>query len=175
MKKLITLLIELLIFIIIAGAVYNYLTITRYGPGDGLDGFFPIVLEVPNSNPPRFELLRGSELIKLLATDPKRNLLLPIGERNFTLTPEKHFTPSVKLQVMEVSGGQRIEVAYHTDDYSYWGEYRVVGNTIVPVRVRSGHGMAILFGVVLGLIGTTLLSWLYTRVRKRNRAYSVQK
>ena len=167
MKKLTILLVKLLIFVIIAGLSYNYLTITRYAPGDEPDRFFPIVLEVPESNPPRFELFRWSELKKLLATDPKRTLSLPVGERQFTLTPEKNFTPSVKFQVMEISGGQRIEVTYNTDDYTFWGEYRVAGNTIVPVRVRSGHGIAILFGIVLGIIGTALLSWLYTRVRRR--------
>jgi hypothetical protein len=167
MNKLTILFVNLLIFVIIAGASYNYLTITRYAPGDEPDSFFPIVLEVAESNPPRFELLRWSELKKILATDPKRTLSLPAGERTFTLTPEKNFTPSIKFQVMEISGGQRIEVIHHTDDYTFWGEYRVVGNTIIPVRIRSGHGMAILFGIVLGIIGTTLLSWLYARVRKR--------
>lgn len=167
MKKLARLLAELLIFVVIAGAVYNYLSITRYAPGDEPDSFFPIVLEVPNSKPPNFELLRWSELKQLLVKDPKRNLILPVEERNFTLKPEKHFTPSVNFRAMEISGGQRVEVTYHTDDYSIWGEYRVVGNTIVPVRVRAGHGMAVLFGIVLGIIGTKLLSWLYTRVRQR--------
>jgi hypothetical protein len=46
----------------------------------------------------------------------------------------------------------------------------VVGNTIIPVRVRSGHGMAILFGIIIGMIGTTLLSWLYARARRGGSA-----
>jgi uncharacterized membrane protein YhaH (DUF805 family) len=168
MKKLGRFIVKILIFIIIAGISYNHLTITRYALGDEPNSFFPIVLEVPKSNPPRFELLRWSELKKLLAADPKRTLSLPVGERQFTLEPDKNFIPSVKFQVTGVSGGQRIEVTYNTDDYTFWAEYRVVGNTIVPVRIRSGHGAALLFGTVLGIIGTTLLSWLYTRVRRRD-------
>lgn len=170
MKKLSILLVKVFIFVMIAGASFNYLTITRYAPGDEPDSFFPIVLEVPESNPPRFELFRWSELKKRLATDPKRTLSLPVGERQFTLTPEKNFTPSVTFQVTDTGGGQRIEVTYNTDDYTFWGEYRVVGNAIVPVRIRSGHGMAILIGIILGIIGTTLLSWLYTRARRHGSA-----
>ena len=101
MKKLARLLVKLLIVVIIAGASYNYLTITRYAPGDEPDSFFPIVLEVPKSNPPRFELFRWSELKKLLAADPKRTISLPVGERHFTLEPDKNFTPSVKFQVID--------------------------------------------------------------------------
>jgi hypothetical protein len=168
MKKLARLLVKLLIFVIITGASYNYLTITRYAPGDEPNSFFPIVLEVPKSNPPRFELLRWSEFRKLQATDSKRTLSLPAGERQFSLEPDKNFTPSVKFQAMDVDGGQRIEITYNTDDYTFWAEYRVIGNTVVPVRIRSGHGAALLFGTALGILGTTLLSWLYTRARRRD-------
>lgn len=167
MKKLITLLVKLLIFVLITGISYSYLSITRYAPGEEPDSgsFFPLVLEVPESNPPRFELFEWSELKKLLATDPKRIPLLPAGERHFTLTPKK----DVRFQVMEVSGGQHVKVTYSTGggDLIFWSEYRVVGNTIVPVRVRAFYGRLILFSIVLGIIGTTLLSCLYTRVRRR--------
>jgi len=166
LKKLTTFLVRLLIFVIIARTSYNYLTITRYAPGGKPANFFPIVLEVPESKPPRFELLRWSEFKKLLTTDPKRTLSLPVGEGRFTLEPEKNFTPSVKFKVIEDSGEQRIEVTHSTDDYIIWGEYRVVGNAIIPVRVRSGHAMALLFAIVIGVNGALLLSWLYTRVKR---------
>jgi hypothetical protein len=175
MRRLSILLTKLLIFVVIAGASFNCLTVTRYAPGNEPDSFFPIVLEVPGNNPPSFELFRWSELKKLLATDPKRSLSLPAGERRFTLSPEKDFAPSVRFEVTEISGGQRIEVNYNTDDYTFWSEYRVAGNTIIPVRVRSGHGMAILFSIVLGIVGTTILSRLYTRVRSRRSAARTEK
>lgn len=166
MKKVII----LLIFFIIARTSHNYLTITRYAPGDEPANFFPIVLEVPESKPPRFELLRWSEFKKLLSTDPKRTLSLPVGESRFTLTPEKNFSPSVRFKVIEDSGEQRIEVTYNTDDYIFCSEYRVVGKTIIPVRVRTEHAMALLFAIVIGVNGTLLLNWLYTRIRKRASA-----
>lgn len=156
-------LVKLLIFVIIAGITYHYLTFTRYAPGDEPASNFPIVLEVPKSNPPRFEVVRWSKLKELLAADPKLTLSLPTGKRQFTLEPDKNFTQSVEFQVTDVSEGQRIEVTYNEEDYTTWGEYRVVGNTIIPVHVRVGHGIAILFGIVFGIIGTKLLSWLYTR------------
>ncbi|MEI6207917.1 MAG: hypothetical protein WCP20_14130 [Desulfuromonadales bacterium] len=170
MKKLTTFLVRLLVFTIIARTSYNYLTITRYAPGDEPASFFPVVLEVPESKPPRFELLRWLEFKKLLATNPKRTLSLPVGERRFTLEQEKNFTPSVKFKVIADSGGQRIEVTHSTDDYIIWGEYRVVGNAIIPVRVRSVNGMPMLFAIVIGVNGTLLLNWLYTRIRKRTSA-----
>lgn len=167
MKKLTIWLVKLLIFVIFASISFNYATTTRYKPGDEPSTYFPVVLEVPESNPPRFEVFRWSEFKKLLATDPKRKLSLPVGERQFTEEPWKDFTPSVRFQVTDVSEGQRIEVTYNTDDYTFWGEYRVVGNTIIPVRLRTGHAMAMLFAIVLGIIGTSILSWIYRRIQRR--------
>jgi hypothetical protein len=166
MKKLVLWLVRLLIFVIIAVSSFNYLTITRYAPGEEAANFFPVVLEVPESKPPRFELLRWLAFKKLLATNPQRTLSLPVGERRFTLEPEKNFTPSVKFKVIEDSGGQRIEVTHSTDDYIIWGEYRVVGNAIIPVRVRSVNGMPMLFAIMIGVNGTLLLSWLYKRLQR---------
>ena len=167
MNKLTIFVTRLLIFIIIAGISFNYLTVTRFAPGDEPTNFFPIVLEVPESSPQRFELFRWSEFKKLLTSDAKRTLLLPVGERQFILAPEKNFIPTVKFRVKEVGGGQRIKVTYYTDDYIFWSQYRVVGNTIIPVRVRSGHGMALLFCIIIGVNGTLLLSWLYNLLRRR--------
>ena len=167
MKKLVLWLVRLLIFVIIAVSSFNYLTITRYAPGDEPANFYPVVLEVPESKPQRFEVVKWSKLKELQATNPKRTLSLPVGERRFTLEQEKNFTPSVKFKVIEDSGGQRIEVTHSTDDYIMWGEYRVVGNAIIPVRVRSVNGMPMLFAIVIGVNGTLLLSWLYTRVQRR--------
>jgi hypothetical protein len=42
-----------------------------YAPGSEPANFFPLVLEVPNSNPQRFELIRWSEFKKQLQTNPK--------------------------------------------------------------------------------------------------------
>ncbi|MEI6205648.1 MAG: hypothetical protein WCP20_02575 [Desulfuromonadales bacterium] len=173
MKKLTTFLVRLLVFAIIARTSYNYLTVTRYAPGGEPGNFFPIVLEVPESNPQRFELLRWSEFKKLLTTDPKRTLSLPGGERQFTLEPAKNFSPSVRFTVIEDRGEQRVEVTYNTEDYIFCSEYRVVGNTITPVRVRTGHAMALLFAIVIGVNGTLLLNWLYTRIRKRTSSATV--
>jgi hypothetical protein len=173
MKKLTTFLVRLLIFAIIARTSYNYLTITRYAPGGEPANFFPIVLEVPESKPPRFELLKWSEFKKQLTTNPKRTLSLPVGERQFKLEAEKNFSPSVRFKVIEDRGEQSIEVTYNTDDYIFCSEYRVVGKTIIPVSARTGHAMALLFAIVIGVNGTLLLNWLYTRIRKRTPAATV--
>ena len=174
MKKLGLWLVKIVLFVIIARISYNSFTITRYAPGDEPSSHFPIVLEVPESNPPRFEVIRWPKLKELLATDPKRPLTLPLGEKQFTLEPDKNFTPSVKFHVTNVSEGQRIEVTCNEEDYTFGGEYRVNGSSVIPVRLRVGHGSALLFATVIGIIGTKLLTCLYTRVRRRGTPASIK-
>jgi len=78
-----------------------------------------------------------------------------------------------KPAFIEDIGEQRIEVTYNTDDYIFCSDYRVFGNTIIPVRARTGHAMALLFALVVGVNGTLLLNWLYKRMRKRTSAATV--
>jgi hypothetical protein len=165
MKRLAAFLARFVIFVLIATSTYFVWGTSRYAPGEEPLSYFPVVLQSLESDPPRFELYRWRELKDLLLRQPTRSLALPVGDGQFELAPDQNFTPTVRFRVTQAGGGQRIEVTLNTEDYMFRGVYHVVGDSIVPERLRIGHGMMVMGAVFIGVVGTVFLGWLYRVTR----------
>lgn len=162
-SKSIRLMIELVLLIVIAMAVYSWLGTTRYEPGEKASGLMPVVLHVVGTNPPRYELVQPRALAATLSADPSLSLTLPEFAGSFSLPPESDFTPTVSFQVSTLPGGQRVLVKHRTEDYDFEGQYVTNGASFQPERFFAGHAMSLLLAVIVGLVGARGLSWLQTR------------
>ena len=153
-------------FLVITFVAYQLLGSNRQISEDSVPDFFPVVLIIPDSNPAAFRLVRWRE-IESMSSDGQVSFGLPSGEFSLQL-PEGDHVHRVRLKVANRLDRQSVEVDWRDDDYTIEAVYDVVANSVQPVSLRMWHAMTLLPALIIGHVGTKILLFMFSRLRRRS-------
>ena len=135
--------------------VFPYLATQRsFAPGDVVPGHFPIAI-IHLGRP---TTVRWSAYQKNPAALASALVRAPVDER-FPLNDLEFLT-------LKSSSNDILALTLHTDDYVFWARYAIEHDRVRPVSLRFSGPFVALYALVVGAVGTALVSVWWRRARR---------
>ncbi|MBX3664472.1 MAG: hypothetical protein KF834_02185 [Burkholderiales bacterium] len=159
---------QLVVFIALTTAISlgtTYFTAERYPEGATPARLFPVIAVLPEvADPPRYELLRWTDIARGDPPPPPRNLRLPQSAGEFEAPAIGAFRPRVRFAARDAADGrQHVELKVAGDDYVIYAAYVTAGSTVAPESFRVWGPSSVLLAVFPAFVLALVLGRLLRR------------